>query len=217
MCNLFENTVSFSDLVEAFGTVGKPVLKPGPESAPNLPLFEAVRPTDFAPVVCPLGEGTEFLRMRWGFIPERPPNSSKKAAGPITNFKSEKRRFSNLEDRGRCLIPATAFFEFTGSKYPKTRWRFAEAGQPWFCLAGLWRRYDDQTERFTLLTTGPGPDMAPYHDRQVVLLARDAWSAWLSGGPEEGLLKPGPAGQLTVRRASPEPPEAALPLFGAAK
>jgi putative SOS response-associated peptidase YedK len=212
MCNLFENTVSFADLVEAFGTVGKPVLKPGPESAPNLPLFEAVRPTDFAPVVRPLDQGTEFQRMRWGFIPEKP------KAGPITNFRSEKRTFANLEDRGRCLIPATAFFEFTGSKYPKTRWRFAEGGQPWFCLAGLWRRYgDDQGERFTLLTTEPGPDMAPYHDRQVVVLARQDWSAWLSGAPEADLLKSGPAGQLTVRRDSPEPLESALPLFGAAK
>ena len=107
--------------------------------------------------------------------------------------------------------------EFTGSKYPKTRWRFAEAGQPWFCLAGLWRRYDDGNERFTLLTTEPGPDMAPYHDRQVVVLARADWSGWLSGAPEPEMLKPGPAGRLTVRRDSPEPLEAALPLFGAAR
>ena len=57
MCNLFENTVSFADLVRAFGAVGRPVLTPEPGRAPHWPEFEAVRPTDAAPVVRPLGEG----------------------------------------------------------------------------------------------------------------------------------------------------------------
>jgi putative SOS response-associated peptidase YedK len=206
MCNLFENTVSFADLVRAFKTVDTPVLKPEPGAAPNLPLFEAVRPTDVAPIVRPFGEGCELVQLRWGFIADRP------KAGPVTNFRSEGRRFSNGEDRGRCLAPATAFYEFTGNSSPKTRWRFTEAGQPWFCLAGLWRRYPDGEARFTLLTTEPGPDMAPYHNRQVVLLPRERWADWLSGAPEADLLKPTPAGGLKVSRDSPEPAAASLPL-----
>ena len=209
MCNLFENTVSFADLVRAFDQAGRPVLKPEPQAAPNLPLFEAIRPTDTAPIVRPFGDGCELTQLRWGFVDERP------KAGPITNFRSEGRRFANGEDRGRCLAPATAFYEFTGSKSPKSRWRFTEAGQPWFCLAGLWRRYPDGAERFTLLTTEPGPDMAPYHNRQVVLLPREAWSGWLGGAPEAELLKPTPAGGLKVTRDSPEPAASlSLPLFG---
>lgn len=209
MCNLFENRVSFADLVNAFGQAQKPVLKPEPQAAPNLPLFEAVRPTDAAPVVRNFGDGAEFLQMRWGFIADKP------KAGPVTNFRSEGRRFGEGADRGRCLVPATAFYEFTGNKYPKTRWRFTEAGRPWFCLAGLWRRYEDGGERFTLLTAEPGPDMAPYHNRQVVLLAREHWADWLNGAPEAGLLKAGPAGSLKVAKDSPEAgADPALPLFG---
>jgi putative SOS response-associated peptidase YedK len=214
MCNLFENTVSFADLVRAFANHGRPVLKPEPQAAPNLPLFEAVRPTDFAPIVRPFGEGCELVQLRWGFIADRP------KAGPVTNFRSEGRRFGNAEDRGRCLVPATAFYEFTGNASPqtssrKTRWRFAEAGQPWFCLAGLWRRHPEAGERFTLLTTEPGPDMAPYHNRQVVLLPRERWADWLSGAPEADLLAPSPAGTLKVAKDSPEPaPSPSLPLFG---
>ena len=212
MCNLFENTVSFADLVRAFSTVGRPVLKPQPQSAPNLPLFENIRPTDIAPIVRPFGEGCELTKLRWGFIADRP------KAGPVTNFRSEGRRFVGGEDRGRCLVPATAFYEFTGNASPKTRWRFTEAGQPWFCLAGLWRRYAEGAERFTLLTAEPGPDMAPYHNRQVVLLPRERWADWLSGAPEAELLKPGPAGSLKVARDSPEPEEPlTLSLFGAAR
>jgi putative SOS response-associated peptidase YedK len=216
MCNLFENNASFADLVRAFGNVGRPVLRPEPGAAPNWPPFEAVRPTDAAPIVRPSGEGCEVLQLRWGFIAERPRTPAGRAP-PVINFRSEDRRFPNAEDRGRCLVPATAFYEFTGNASPKTRWRFTEAGQPWFCLAGLWRRHGDDAGRFTLLTTEPGPDMAPYHNRQVVVVPREAWAGWLAGAPEADILKPAPAGTLKVAQDSPgRAPALALPLFGGA-
>ncbi|MDB5459208.1 MAG: hypothetical protein JWO72_949 [Caulobacteraceae bacterium] len=210
MCNLFENKTTFRDLLDAFGQHQPPILKPDRHAAPNLQPLEAVRPTDMAPVVRGFGDGAELTAMRWGFIADRP------KAGPVTNFRSEGRRF----EQGRCLVPATAFFEFTGARHPKTRWRFTEAGRPWFCLAGLWRAYetaDGASERFTLLTTEPGPDMAPYHDRQAVVLAREVWRDWLTGArPQDELLRPGAAGTLEVRRDSPEREALpALPLFGA--
>jgi putative SOS response-associated peptidase YedK len=57
-----------------------------------------------------------------------------------------------------------------------------------------------------MLTTSPGPDIAPYHDRQVVVLRPVDWSAWINlSKPESELLKPLPAGSLneeTVRQGS---------------
>jgi putative SOS response-associated peptidase YedK len=41
---------------------------------------------------------------------------------PVFNFRSEGRHFVKSN---RCLIPASAFFEFTGKKYPKAEHRFA--------------------------------------------------------------------------------------------
>jgi putative SOS response-associated peptidase YedK len=50
-----------------------------------------------------------------------------------------------------------------------------------------------------MLTTEPGPDVAPYHNRQVVVLARKDWPAWLYlTKPEAELLKPSPAGSFNV-------------------
>jgi putative SOS response-associated peptidase YedK len=211
MCNLFENTVSFADLVRAFAGEGRPILKPAPQSAPNRGPFEQIRPTDSAPIVRRFGEGAQLLTMRWGLRGPRP------KSGPVTNFRSEGRRFDDREDRGRCLAPATAFYEFTGSASPKTRWRFTETGRPWFCLAGVWRADEDGQARFSLLTIDPGPDMAPYHNRQVVVLPRPAWGPWLAGADEAALLRAGPAGALTVTRASPAlAPAPSLPLFGEA-
>ena len=87
------------------------------------------------------------------------------------------------------------FFEFTGKKSPKTKWKFTKAGEDWFCFAGLWRPMLEGGEAFTILTTDPGPDVAPIHNREVVVVERDDWLAWLDlARPEAELLRPLPAG-----------------------
>jgi putative SOS response-associated peptidase YedK len=50
-----------------------------------------------------------------------------------------------------------------------------------------------------MLTTEPGPDIAPIHDRQVCVLRPEDWAAWLFlTRPEAELLRPLPAGALDV-------------------
>jgi putative SOS response-associated peptidase YedK len=57
-------------------------------------------------------------------------------------------------------------------------------------------------EAFTMLTTPPGPDVAPFHNRQVAVLPRDTWRPWLDGSvPARDLLGPCAAGSLKVERA----------------
>ncbi|HEY2706586.1 MAG TPA: SOS response-associated peptidase family protein, partial [Caulobacteraceae bacterium] len=166
-----------------------------PEAAPNLAPLEEIRPTDPAPVIRPFEDGVRLDQLRWGFPPGRP------KAGPVINFRSENRRFT----QGRCLVPATHFFEFTGTKYPKTKWRCTVAGEELFCLAGLVR--DD---RFTLLTCDPGPEIAALHDRQVVIIERADWNAWLTAEePPSELLRALPEGRIETVQASAAP-EASL-------
>ena len=60
---------------------------------------------------------------------------------------------------------------------------------------------DDAGDAFTILTTEPGPDVAPIHNRQVVVLERPDWLAWLDlTRPEPDLLRPLPAGALEVEQ-----------------
>jgi len=50
-----------------------------------------------------------------------------------------------------------------------------------------------------MLTTAPGPDVSPYHDRQVAILPPADWPAWINlTDPEKDLLQPLPAGSLEV-------------------
>jgi putative SOS response-associated peptidase YedK len=67
-------------------------------------------------------------------------------------------------------------------------------------IAGLWREgKGNQAPSFTMLTTEPGPDIAAYHNRQVVVLPPRDWRSWLElSKPEKQLLLPLPEGSLKV-------------------
>ncbi len=202
MCNDFGNRVGYRDYVEAFSHIRLPMIRPGPAAAPNLEPRDEIWPTDAADIVRSVEGGVELLRMVWGWSPGRP------KARVVINLRSEGRSF----ERGRCLVPASHYYEFTDpappegatarKKAPKTRWRFSLNAADWFCFAGLVGKGEDGGEAFTLLTCAPGPDVEPYHDRQPVVLPRDTWSSWLAGSrPAEELLRPLPAGSLTVTEA----------------
>ena len=105
------------------------------------------------------------------------------------------------------MIPASAFFQFTGEKYPEAKHRFTLKDAPFPAIAGLWREgKDGAAPAFTMLTAEPGEDVQPYHQRQIVVLHPDQWAAWIElSTPETELLGPLPGGSLqaeTVRPAS---------------
>jgi putative SOS response-associated peptidase YedK len=165
---------------------------------PNAEPREEIRITDRAPILR-WGDGAaELVQRRWSW-----PGPGGK---PVYNFRSDGREFANSGKGGRCLIVTDGFYEFTTPKAPradkrKDRWLFTMAGREWFCIAGLWRA-GEAGEAFTMLTTEPGPDVAPYHHRQVAVLPPATWGAWLDGsGSARELLGPCPEGTLEVARA----------------
>ena len=198
MCNLYSNKVAPDAIVRAFEQLGMTLAFP--EGTPNLEPREEIHITDPAPIVrwSAAGGGAELVQRRWSW-----PGPGGK---PVYNFRSDGREFANSERGGRCLIVADGFYEFTTPAEPrsdkrKDRWRFTMAGRDWFAIAGLWRT-SDVGEAFTMLTTEPGADVAPYHNRQVAVLAHEDWRAWLDGsGPARDLLGPCPAGALKVEKA----------------
>ena len=69
-------------------------------------------------------------------------------------------------------------------------------------LRGSRAQHPEVGEAYTLLTAEPGPDVAPYHRRQIVLLHPDRWSDWLNPAiPSSELLRPSEEGYLNVERA----------------
>ncbi|MEA3058520.1 MAG: hypothetical protein QOF34_1335, partial [Sphingomonadales bacterium] len=69
---------------------------------------------------------------------------------------------------------------------------------------GLVRDHAELGEAFTLLTVPPGPDIAPYHNRQIALLDPPKWCSWLDGSARSvELLVPSIAGSLSAALKAP--------------
>jgi putative SOS response-associated peptidase YedK len=192
MCNEYRLKVDAATIARDFAGAGIEVRSS--EGTPNLEARDSIKITDTAPIVRTVederGAG-DLVQRRWSW-----PGPNKR---PVYNFRSEGREFAS----GRCLIVADGFYEFTDpsekGKKRKDKWLFTRAGEPWFCIAGIWRATPEVGEAFTMLTMEPGPDIAPYHDRQIVILDRADWAAWLDPSiSAKGLLKPLPAGSLAV-------------------
>ena len=189
MCNLYRLKTPPDAIRAAFSE--PPLLFP--EGVPNFPPRDLAI-TDRAPIIRSGPAGPELVERRWSW-----PGPGGK---PVYNFRSEGRQFGT----GRCLIVADGFYEYTAPADPgrkrKDRWLFTMPGEDWFAIAGIVRDHPGVGEAFTMLTAAPGPDVAPYHGRQVVVLTRAQWPLWLDLRiPAGDVLAPSPAGTLAVEPA----------------
>lgn len=192
MCNEYERNIQWDDFAR---TMERIELGLATEQGPtDLPPALSIRISDTGTVLRGAGNGVELAPMQFAFPPPR------RGASPVFNFRSEERSF---EKSNRCLILASAFFEFTGTKSPKAKHRFTLTDAPLLAIAGIWRGFGGN-QAFTMLTTEPGPDIAPFHNRQVVVLPPQDWSAWIYlSRPERELLRPLPAGSIREELVRP--------------
>ena len=201
MCNEQRRRVALGQIREEWSQTRIPLRFP--EGLPNLAPLDSIRITDPNAIIRAVPEDAEveeaaplvaeLVVRRWSW-----PGPGGK---PVYNFRSEGREFA----RGRCLIVADGFYEFTKAADPakkrKDKWLFTVRDEPWFCIAGLWRGHPQVGEAYTMLTTEPGPDVAPFHNRQVAVVRRTDWARWLDPSvPAAELLRPLPAGSLEVEQ-----------------
>jgi putative SOS response-associated peptidase YedK len=192
MCNLYTQTRSVDGIIAMTRALQMDIRFP--EGAPNLaPRDIAI--TDPGPIVRATESGEhELVVRRWSW-----PGPGGK---PVYNFRSDGREFPT----GRVLVVADGFYEFTKPEDPKAkrkdRWLFSDPEGGMIGIAGLVRTVPDIGEAFTMLTTEPGPDVAPYHSRQVAILPPADWRRWLDHeAPAAELIRTLPAGWLKVEAA----------------
>ena len=191
MCNLYTQTKSVDEIARIFRDLQMPLHFP--EGAPNLAARD-IAITDPCAIVKAGDDDYELAVRRWSWPAQN--------GRPVYNFRSDGREFQS----GRCLIVADGFYEFTAPADPKQkrkdRWLFTDPGGAMLGIAGLVRTTPGIGQAFTMLTTEPGPDVAPYHSRQIAVIAQDHWKAWLDHSTPAGdLIRPLPAGSLTVQHA----------------
>jgi putative SOS response-associated peptidase YedK len=157
-------------------------------------------PTDTVPIlVRPPGGPPQVVHARWGFIPHwwSKPELPRLSFNARSEEAATKPMWRDALRRSRCLIPATSWTEWqkaqapapakAGVKIPHTLARHDGLG---FMFAGLWSswrpRPDAEARASCVILTMPAaPALITVHDRMPIVLAPEAWNAWLDPSATE--------------------------------
>ncbi|WP_411825539.1 SOS response-associated peptidase family protein [Luteolibacter sp. AS25] len=145
-----------------------------------------MRPTLMASVV-DLDGG--LVKMRWGFRRE--------FSNAVVNARQDKlkgRMWREAMEERRCLIPAAAYYEWSGPKGAKRTHRFESPAGEWLWIAGIWEEDVELGRCFSMITTEPRGAALGVHDRMPAVLSEEETGVFLDGGmwefhPAAGLLE----------------------------
>lgn len=113
----------------------------------------------------------------------------------------------------RCLVPASAFYEWDKKSGAKTKqpYAFDLAGGQMFAFAGVFDARKDTDGRwlqsYAIITTAPNELMSRIHDRMPVILRPRDYDRWLdrevTEQPPVDLLRPLDAEEMEMKPANP--------------
>lgn len=149
--------------------------------------------------------------LKWGLLPFWTTNPAK-FQRPI-NARAETvmspGMFKDAFTSRRCIVPASAFYEWRKTDGRKQPFAFARGdGQP-VALAGLWESFrwpsGEVTRTFAIITTAANEMMLSIHDRMPAVLEPEDWPVWFRGQAEDAaaLLHPAREGVLKLWPVSP--------------
>lgn len=145
-----------------------------------------VTPDRQIPIVRMGEHGREAAFARWGLLGPwmKEANDPGRQINARSESAAEKPMFRDSFKKGRCLIPATAFYEWQKAASGPAR-PFCvglASGEP-FAFAGLWRRNrlsdGSLLESCAILTTDASPLLRPIHPRMPVILPPASHELWL--------------------------------------
>jgi putative SOS response-associated peptidase YedK len=166
--------------------------------------------------------------MRWGF-PHAPPKPGEKPRfGYVTNVRNLNSPYwrPSLKTEFRCLMPASAFSEYTDSLPKVCTWFARDEARTPFAFAGIWRPWNGTRRTkanpavsdhlvFSFLTTEANDIVRPIHNKAMpVILTEENWNIWLDGDVAEALAlqRSTPNGLITIvaKGEKRDPPESRM-------
>lgn len=198
MCNLYRVTTNVEALRQLVQTFNRP----------NLPPLGEIYPRYEAPIIRPAAQGFELTMLTWG-VPL--PMQDGRKPKPVTNVRNTASAFWRsmlATPERRCLVPVTAFSEWTDNPDPVTGRKrciwFGVKDADLFAFAGIWRP-TEEGQRFAFLTADPNDLVRPVHAKAMpVILAREDYERWLTTDFKGAcaLQKPFPAERMQIVEAN---------------
>ena len=129
----------------------------------------------------------ELALVRWGLIPAWAKDPSKLST--LINARSEtvaeKPSFRGPIRHRRCLVPADAFYEWTGPAGAKRPHMIRRKDQGLLALAGIWEGWlgadGSEIDTMAILTVRSNVALSWLHDRMPAILEPAVFEAWLDG------------------------------------
>ncbi|MHB8065047.1 MAG: SOS response-associated peptidase [Ruminiclostridium sp.] len=140
-------------------------------------------PTDIVPVITGNLERKRVANLfKWGF-----PNYMK-ASAVIINARceslQEKPTFRKLLTNGRCLVPASGFYEWKSIDQRKEKYLIRPTCDKLMYFAGLYNNFIDKNglpfTSFVIITTEANNQMSKIHSRMPVILSGTEAMAWIN-------------------------------------
>ncbi|MGH8162187.1 MAG: SOS response-associated peptidase [Gammaproteobacteria bacterium] len=143
--------------------------------------------------------------LRWGFLPHwtKDAKSARRPVNARAESAAQAPMFRGALAHSRCLVPATAFYEWQRDNGRRPFAVASAAGEP-LALAGLWdgwRAPDGEVVRsFAILTVAANAALAPIHERMPAVIEAADWPLWLGerAGEPARLLQPAPDRALRI-------------------
>lgn len=178
MCGRFTLHKSWSEIHQMYNLVR-------PEDAQrNVPARFNIAPTQDVLFVANLAHEHRLLEGRWWLVPHWAKEVQSRY--PTFNARSEevmnKPSFRDAFKRGRCLIPADGYYEWTTNQQDKKKdphLLHLPDFEP-FSFAGLFA-LNERLDLLscTILTAPAVPEIKAIHPRMPVILKEEAYEAWL--------------------------------------
>ena len=170
------------DLMDYYASLGMPPIEIFKRMPP--PRRWNVSPGSEAAVIHSMAVGPTIEPVCWGY---RPQWAIEKKIAMSHNARIEKAStgyYKSMWERGRVIVPADGWFEWTGPKHNKQPWFIKrKSGEPCF-MAGITRwkpgSESSQSNGILIVTDVADEGMVDIHDRRPVVLTADDARMWMN-------------------------------------
>lgn len=146
------------------------------------------------------------LEPHWGLVPKWA--ADRKGSARLINARAEtvaeKPSFRQAFKKGRCLLPATGYYEWVKRGNAKQPYHIRALSGRLLVFAGLWDTWSDANKdpyhSCAIITCGANEDLAGLHHRMPVILTPEDYGTWLEETTATAdllkLLRPAASGLL---------------------
>jgi putative SOS response-associated peptidase YedK len=197
MCGRFALTLPNDAMAQLFAA------RPA-NDLPDTPRFN-ICPTQSVAAVIARAGARHLGPMRWGLIPSwyKHPGDGPLLFNARSETLAEKPAFAEAARKRRCLIPASAFYEWRKDGDTRLPYAIAPQSEGVMAFAGIWQVWERDDVRHVncaIVTCAANNQLRPLHDRMPVILPPEDWPLWLgeAGHGAAKLMRALPEGALRV-------------------